>query len=98
MRVNTYRLLTECIERGLEYGFTRAHKHTDTPTREHILEQQDIAIMGEICEYFEFSDPDRDCFTTPDGACVSPKPCMHGDPYGQPSSQGDGDPGDCDGR
>lgn len=68
MRVNTYRLLSECIARGLEMGWNRAHKHTDKPHKDHVLEQQDIAIMGEVCDYFEFGlPPDVDRVALPQG-------------------------------
>lgn len=51
-----YPLLTECIEVGLELGWNRAHKHTDAPTREAILDEQQTAIMGQICEWFDLPE------------------------------------------
>ena len=45
-----------CIENGIKLGYNRAHKHTETPTREQIEIQIYDAIMHEIYEWFEFPD------------------------------------------
>lgn len=58
VKVNTYRIINECVERGLERGYVRAHKHTETPGKEHILDQQEQAIMSELDEYLSFGDPE----------------------------------------
>ena len=58
MRVNVYLVLTRAIEEGLEYGWNRAHKHTDTPD-EHIIQQEQYnAIINNICEIMTFDDED----------------------------------------
>lgn len=57
MRLNSYRVLSDCIERGLEGGWNKAHKHTNNPSEEYILEQQHNYIMLEISEYFDFDEP-----------------------------------------
>lgn len=49
-------LLERCIEDGLTRGWNRAHKHTDEPSEERILEEQFNAIMGEIWEWFDIVD------------------------------------------
>ena len=56
MKPNTYRLIEQCVETGIELGFNRAHKHNDSPTREQLLEQIHRAVMTEVCEWFEFDD------------------------------------------
>lgn len=50
---NAYKILTECVERGIQGGWNRAHKHTDKPTEEHIKEQIEYYIMLEISDYFD---------------------------------------------
>ena len=59
LRVNTYAVLVDCIERGVESGWHHAHKHTDAPTefdiRQHIADD----LMNEICEYFSFDFPEE---------------------------------------
>jgi hypothetical protein len=57
MRVIAYKVLSECIERGIEGGWNRAHKHTDTPTEELIKQQIEEYIMNEISNYFNFDEP-----------------------------------------
>ena len=54
LKVDTYKVLDECVERGIEAGWNKAHKHTDTPTEKDIKNQIQHYIMLEICEYFNF--------------------------------------------
>jgi hypothetical protein len=56
MRVNMHKILDDCIERGLAVGFARAHKHTDNPTTENLLEAQQQAIVNELDVYFIFDE------------------------------------------
>lgn len=56
MKPDIYKLIEQCVENGVAYGWLRAHKHTDTPTPEQIQEKIRQAIMSEICEWFQF-DP-----------------------------------------
>jgi hypothetical protein len=57
VRAKVRHILEECIINGIEYGYERAHKHTDTPKESHIQECVMDAIWLEIDERFEF---DRD--------------------------------------
>jgi hypothetical protein len=50
--------LTDCIENGVEYGWSRAHKHTDQPNPNTVKECIEDAIMLEISENFSFEDDD----------------------------------------
>lgn len=52
-----YPLLCDCIERGLEYGWNRAHKHTDTPDEHRIKHEMYEGVMNAICEAFDFPEP-----------------------------------------
>lgn len=56
MKPNEYLVLSECVEDGVALGYTRAHKHTDTPTEQQIKEAIEQAVMTEICQYFIFED------------------------------------------
>jgi predicted Zn-dependent protease with MMP-like domain len=47
------------VEEGAAYGWRRAHKHTDTPGEEAIVDQIVQGILNEVCEYFDFDDEDR---------------------------------------
>jgi hypothetical protein len=45
-----------CIENGIEYGWRRAHKHTDEPTEDVIKGEISHAIELEMYEWFEFEE------------------------------------------
>jgi hypothetical protein len=56
MKPKTYKILNDCVGNGIEYGWNRAHKHTDQPTPEVIKDCIGEAIMLEISEDFSFED------------------------------------------
>lgn len=59
MKVRAYDVLRRAVEEGAEYGWRRAHKHTDSPEPETIKDQIVTAILNEVCEYFDFDDEER---------------------------------------
>jgi hypothetical protein len=56
MRVRAYEVLRRAIEEGVEYGWRRAHKHTETPDAETIKDQIVTGILNEVSEVFDFED------------------------------------------
>lgn len=50
LRFNAYEILSRAVETGLELGWNRAHKHTESPDGELIRERQFDAIMCEVSE------------------------------------------------
>ena len=54
MKVNEYLVLQDCIERGVESGYNRAHKHSNEPSPEELKWNISTAVAGMICEYFTF--------------------------------------------
>lgn len=52
-----YELLERCIEDGLELGWNRAHKHSDCPNKLTLCDEQRVAILGQIHEWFDFPEP-----------------------------------------
>lgn len=58
MKINTYKVLSDAIERGIDSGYIRAHKHTDTPSERQIKNEIYQYVMNEICEYFNFDGAD----------------------------------------
>ena len=56
MRPKYYRILSRAIEEGINIGYRRAHRHTETPTDDHIKERIESAILDEICEVMSFDD------------------------------------------
>lgn len=49
-------ILEEAIEKGVRYGYRRAHKHIDNPTEDSICEHIEDQVMSSIYEYFTFED------------------------------------------
>lgn len=56
MRVRAYPVLIEAVERGVEAGWRRAHKHADHPDESLVREQIYQSVVGEICEAFDFPE------------------------------------------
>ena len=56
MRVRAYDVLRRAVEEGVEYGWRRAHKHTDRPDADAIKDQFVTGILNEVCEYFAFDE------------------------------------------
>jgi hypothetical protein len=51
-------ILEMAIEEGVRRGYSRAHKHVETPTEGAIIEQIEDAVMSQIYEYFTFDEED----------------------------------------
>jgi hypothetical protein len=49
-------LLERCIGNGIDLGYNRAHKHTDSPTQQQMGQAIYDAIMNEIFESFDFEE------------------------------------------
>ena len=60
MKPKTYPILQLCIENGLAIGWTRAHKHNESPTDDVICAAQLEAIMCEVCELFDMEEANGD--------------------------------------
>ena len=56
MRVKTYTVLERAVEEGVKYGYTRAFKYVDNPTRDAIEDEVVKAVMNQICEVFDFDE------------------------------------------
>jgi hypothetical protein len=54
MTPNHRKLLELCIEKGIAYGYARAHKHTDRPDERVITEAVELAIWEELDEWFDW--------------------------------------------
>lgn len=60
MRAKEFALMSRCVEDGVAYGYTRAHKHTDTPTEEEIRRAIYDAVLNEICDCFYLDEGTND--------------------------------------
>ena len=60
VRINIREVLFDRIETALEYGWNRAHKHTDKPTPEQIKGAQYEAITNAIYDLLSWGDDEAD--------------------------------------
>lgn len=56
MKVNDYKVLEECVSRGIDRGWNRSYKHTDKPSEELIKKEMEDNVLLEISEYFKFNN------------------------------------------
>ena len=54
MKPKFYPILTDCIERGIQFGLNRSFKHDDKPTQEAIAQNVEREILNQLHEYFVF--------------------------------------------
>ncbi len=54
MRLKTWPIISDAVERGLAYGYRRARKHAENPGEAALLEALHLGIMGEIAEIIDF--------------------------------------------
>lgn len=50
------KILEAAIESGIHFGYTRAHKHTDTPNRAQLEGEIEREIWNAIYEVFKFEE------------------------------------------
>ena len=56
MKAKARRIIEDAIDRGIERGYRRAFKHTDSPGEDSLFADISDCIMFEIDEYFSFED------------------------------------------
>lgn len=56
VKFDAYRLLDRAVEEGVRYGYMRAYKYTDTPSKEGIIADIHQAVMHELCEIMDFDN------------------------------------------
>jgi hypothetical protein len=53
------RLVLElCIKQGIDYGWQRAYKYTDTPNENAIKQEIEEAIWQQVWDWFEMENDD----------------------------------------
>ena len=57
MTPNSYKIISDCVSNGIEQGWNKAHKHTDSPQEEIIKDQIEHYILLNIGENFIFNEP-----------------------------------------
>lgn len=54
IQLKTYTIIQDAVERGCQYGVTRAYKHTDKPSFESIVQECESAVMNALCDVIDF--------------------------------------------
>ena len=54
VRVRAYSVVARAVEEGVAAGWSRAHKHTDSPEPETIRQEIDTAVMNALCDVLDF--------------------------------------------
>jgi hypothetical protein len=54
MRANEYMVMIMCVDRGVQMGWARAHKHEGNPDPNHVQDCINDAVLAEINEWFKF--------------------------------------------
>jgi hypothetical protein len=56
LKMNAWKIVTIAVEQGVAYGYRRAHKHTDKPTEEHLVQEIEDAVMSAISDVVNWED------------------------------------------
>ena len=56
VRLNAYKIIDDVVERAVRYGYRRAHKHVESPTEDHIINEINKSVMNELCEILKFDE------------------------------------------
>jgi len=56
IRLDVYKIIDDTIYTAIQYGYSRAHKHTETPSKDHLIEEIHKAIMNDLSEILNFDD------------------------------------------
>jgi hypothetical protein len=56
VKVDVYKIVQECVNRGIRHGWRHAHKHTDKPSFEYTLDCLETNVMNELCDYIDFGE------------------------------------------
>jgi len=56
VKLNTYQIIDDAIYSAVRYGYNRAHKYSDNPSEESMIEQIHRAVMNDLNEIINFDD------------------------------------------
>ena len=56
MKPKVHKILEMAVERGVSYGYRRAHKHIENPTEGAIIDNVVEQVMNSLDEWFDFEE------------------------------------------
>jgi len=54
IRLRAYSIIDDKVAEGVKYGHARAHKHTDSPTDEEVIDAVSEAVMNALSEVIDW--------------------------------------------
>ena len=54
--VNAYVVVARAVEEGVNYGYNRAHKHTDEPSAEQLKQAIEDSVLLHLTEVLNFGE------------------------------------------
>jgi hypothetical protein len=58
MKPKTHLVLEMAIKQGIDYGWMRAHKHTDKPNENLVKQEIETEITNAVYEWFDMEEED----------------------------------------
>lgn len=56
LKLKTYSILSDAVEEGLGYGYQRAYKYSNSPTKEQMIETMLHCVMLSLDDVVNFGD------------------------------------------
>lgn len=56
VKLNAYKIIDSAVEKAVECGIRRAHKHVERPSEEHLAQEIHRYVMNELCEILNFDE------------------------------------------
>lgn len=56
VRLRAYTIIQQAVEVGVAHGHGRAHKHTETPSKDLYVSTVSDAVMNELSDILDFGD------------------------------------------
>jgi hypothetical protein len=54
LKMKTYNIVADAVDRGVTIGYRRAHKHVENPSEDTLIDAITNAVTGELCEVIDF--------------------------------------------
>jgi len=56
VKIDAYRVIDVAVENAISYGYSRAFKYTDSPTKDHIIDEIHRSVMNNLCDILKFDE------------------------------------------
>lgn len=56
IRLNSYRIISDAVESGILIGWNHAHKHVESPAKDHLLNEIHNQVMNSLCDIIKFDE------------------------------------------